>query len=177
MAVPILSLATLALASASSSIPYDSTSKIPTLSVAILGPPFVNPPRIPVEDTQTPCSTESLSALAIETDTVATVETWISTGTSTSTSTWTLDPMEATSMVEATSSVSTSYMGFGGPTATFSGGECDQTAACANGVQARALRPTPVIDSGSMPLRGRLGWIWWAGWGVFPMSTCVLAML
>ena len=195
MTIPILLLGTMTLASTTSSNSYGpayETPSIPILTVAILGPPFVNSPSITV--TSTSCTTESLSALPISTDTTAATENW--TSTSTSTSTGTLDSMEVTS------SMSTAYAGFEAPTATFltgetptltmqliapgcaalcqdayESGECDQTVVCANGVQARALRPTPVIDSGSMPLRERLGWIWWAGWGVFSMSTCVLAML
>jgi hypothetical protein len=102
---------------------------------------------------------------------------------------------------QATSSIFTAYTGFGTPTATSSSGEtpiltmdrvplgcaitcpeaiesgeCDHTVACIHALNARALRPTPVIDSGSMPLRGRLRWTWWAGWGISSMSTCMLAM-
>jgi hypothetical protein len=190
--VPILLLTTLALASSTSS--YGSTyamPSIPTLTSAILGPPFVNPPSVTAYESRFPYSTESLATLTISTDT-ATTSSWTST----------LDPITASGQMQATSSISTAYTGFGTPTATSSSSEmpiltmdrvppgcattcpeaiesgaCDQTVACINALKARALRPTPVIDSGSMPSRGRLRWTWWAGWGISSMSTCVLAML
>jgi hypothetical protein len=169
MAIPFLLSVTLALASSSNSYgPTYTISATPTLTAAILGSPFVNPPGLTVEDTQTPCSTESPSALTISTNS-ATIETW--------TSTQTLESMKATNMVQAISSITTDYTGFEAPTATTSNGECGQTVACADGVKVRALRPTPVMDSGSMPLRGRLSWTWWDYRGVLPMSTCMLAML
>jgi hypothetical protein len=191
LVIPILLLAALALASSTSS--YGSTyamPSIPILTSAILGPPFVNTPSLTAYESQFFSATKSLVALTTSTNT-ATIES----------STSTLDFMTATGKVQATSSISTTYTGLEAPMATSSSetqiltmehvppgcvatcleaiesGECDQTVVCVNAHQVRALRPTPVIDSGSMPLRGRLRWIWWACWGIFSMSTCVLAML
>ena len=177
LVVSILLLTTLALAS--STISYGSTYamlSIPTLTSAILGPPFVNPPSFTAYESQFFSVIKPLAALASSTNT-ATVES----------STSTLDFMTATGKVQATSSISTAYTSLEGPTAASSSGEtpslttvrippscvatcleaiesgkCDQTVVCVDALQVRALRPTPVIDSGSMPLRGRLRWTWWA---------------
>lgn len=74
----------------------------------------------------------------------------------------TLDPMTATSKAQATSSVPTAYNSCESTTATFPGGEYEKTVPFAQRVKARALRPTPVVDSGSVPLRGRSIWTWLA---------------
>jgi hypothetical protein len=177
LVVPILLLTTLALGSSTTS--YGSTyamPSIPTLTSAILGPPFVNPPSFTAYESQFFSVTKPLAALTSSTNT-ATIES----------STRTSDFMTATGKLQATSSISTTYTGFETTTATSSSGEtpiltmervppgcaatgpeaiesgeCDQTVVCVNAPQVRALRPTPVIDSGSMPLRGRLRWTWWA---------------
>jgi hypothetical protein len=188
----VLLFANLTLALSSS--PYGSTyamPSIPILTSAILGPPFVNPPSVTAYESQFFSTTKSLAALPTSTNT-ATIES----------STSTLGFMTTMGKVQATSSISTAYTGFETPTANPSSsetpiltmervppgcastcpkaiesGECNRTVACVNAFEARALRPTPVMDSGSMPLRGRLRWTWWAGWGTFSMSTCVLATL
>jgi hypothetical protein len=159
MGISVL-LTTLALAS--SSDPYGSTYAMPsiaTLTSAILGPPFVTPSSLTAHDSQSLYTSESLTAPAPSTNTAATQ---------------TLDPMTATN---TTSSVSAVYTGHGTPTATSSSGDWDQTVTCVDRVKVRALRPTPVSDSGSIPLKGQLRGTWWAGWGTLSMSTCMLAML
>ena len=144
LVVSILLLTTLALAS--STISYGSTYamlSIPTLTSAILGPPFVNPPSFTAYESQFFSVIKPLAALASSTNT-ATIESSIST----------LDSMTATGKVQATSSISTTYIGLEAPMATSSSetpiltmehvppgcaatcpeaiksGECDQTVAC-----------------------------------------------
>jgi hypothetical protein len=187
--VSVLLLTTLALASSTNS--YGSTyamPSVPTLTSAILGPPFVIPPSVFAYESQLLYSTESLAVLTTST---VTTSSWTSTQ----------DLTTGKGKAQATSSIFTAYTGFGTPTVTSSSGEtpiltmdrvplgcaitcpeavesgeCDHTVACIHALNARALRPTPVIDSGSMPLRGRLRWTWWAGWGISSTSTCMLAM-
>ena len=144
LVVSILLLTTLALAS--STISYGSTYamlSIPTLTSATLGPPFVNPPSVTAYESQFFSVIKPLAALASSTNT-ATIES----------STSTLDSMTATGKVQATSSISTTYIGLEAPMATSSSetpiltmehvppgcaatcpeaiksGECDQTVAC-----------------------------------------------
>ena len=144
LVISILLLAALALALSTSS--YGSTyamPSIPILTSAILGPPFVNTLSLTAYESQFFSATKSLVALTTSTNT-ATIES----------STSTLDSMTATGKVQATSSISTTYIGLEAPMATSSSetpiltmehvppgcaatcpeaiksGECDQTVAC-----------------------------------------------
>lgn len=145
---------------ASPSDPYDfayALPSIPTLTTAILAPPFVNPP--------------SSTALGVQ-------ATYIAESTSRPVSSISTATMTAGIESQVTFSISNAAIrGSEAPAPTYLNGECDQSVTCVDGVNRRALRPIPVIDSGSMPLRGRRSWTWLAGWSVFSMSTCVLLML
>lgn len=179
LVVLILLLVALALASPSDSHdPTYTLPSIPTITAAILGPPFVNPPSMTTHDVQAPYTTESTSRLTPSINT-ATLET--------RTSTHVLGPIMARIGLQVTSSISTANTGSEAPMATCASdktptscreanesGEADGTVACMNELQGRALRPIPVSDSGSVPLRGWSGWTWCAGLGIFSMGMLVM---
>lgn len=161
LVVSVLLLATPALASSSNS--YGAATytprSIPTLTAAILGPPFVNTPS----EHQFLFATDSISALTTSTNTIAT-KSWMS--------------LRTTEVgTPATSSISKAYTSPGASTQTNLSGDYDQTVACINALDGRSLMPTPVKDSGNTPLTERSMWTWWTGWGIVPTSMCMWAML